>query len=298
MSQKFQYGSAEYLINQSKEHLDKALAAVEKLRVESRTIKPINTIKFGSDWLNKGRIEGHPGRNPDSFVTWSYYSSFDDKREDHITKSYEAALKWHAAALAEVEKWHLENLPDIENNIEARKSIENFMNLVGIKRSYSVSEQYRGKQKSVDKSAGYLSDITRDCPVTDGYETAKNQLVSFLKNAEDWKKNKLAAIQKTKLEKEKSDKELRKIAKAMELAAKWDIKYSTNDELIAAVDEIAQEKWVEENFEEGEEIDHSCCDSCSTWKYGEHRCSCGNRRMGLTIEGNFFDGFSYYAEAN
>jgi len=40
-----------------------------------------------------------------------------------------------------------------------------------------------------------------------------------------------------------------------------------------------------------------CCSECSTWVVGEHRCSCGNRRMYWEIDGNFIDGFYNYPQA-
>jgi hypothetical protein len=38
---------------------------------------------------------------------------------------------------------------------------------------------------------------------------------------------------------------------------------------------------------EGKTIEIKCCDECSKWTVGEHRCSCGNRRMYLEFDGDF-----------
>jgi hypothetical protein len=38
---------------------------------------------------------------------------------------------------------------------------------------------------------------------------------------------------------------------------------------------------------EGKTIKIQCCSECSSWIGGEHRCSCGNRRMYWDFEGDF-----------
>jgi hypothetical protein len=70
-------------------------------------------------------------------------------------------------------------------------------------------------------------------------------------------------------------------------------------DIIAVVDEYARDKWVEDNYNDGDEIylKHGC-DECSTWFYGSHRCSCGNRRVSLSVDGNLLDGYYGYPECN
>jgi len=284
MASKYQHGTAEYKLEQAREHLDAALAAVEKMRVETITTKPLEVIKL------KG---GNTGNYPNSFVEWNQrwsYESFDPLKEEHIERSYKAAMDWHSVACKQLENDHAANLPIIENNLKVRKNIENFMILNGVPSSKSKSTLKRNKWVSETTLAGYLDDIEQYCKINDGYESLKQSLATFIRQTEEWKKDKLAKIAVIKKEKEKSDKELRKIAKAMELAAKWGVTYTNNEELIKGVEEIAEEKWIEENMVAGEEIDIKCCD-CGTWVYPEHRCSCGNRRMELGVEGNFLDGY-------
>lgn len=42
-----------------------------------------------------------------------------------------------------------------------------------------------------------------------------------------------------------------------------------------------------EAIEAHREIDIDCCDYCSTWIAGERRCSCGNRRVSFSYDGDF-----------
>lgn len=69
----------------------------------------------------------------------------------------------------------------------------------------------------------------------------------------------------------------------------------TEASVIATVDEFMKEKFIEENYSNGTEVylKHTC-DECSTWYVGERRCSCGNVRVELEVEGNFIDGYYAY----
>jgi hypothetical protein len=60
--------------------------------------------------------------------------------------------------------------------------------------------------------------------------------------------------------------------------------FTVTKDFISAVREASREKWIDENYPEGTEMDIKCCDECSTWTVGERRCECGNRRIDLTVE--------------
>lgn len=68
--------------------------------------------------------------------------------------------------------------------------------------------------------------------------------------------------------------------------------------MIDAVEEIKQAEWVAKNYPEGTEVEHDSCDECSTWTYDYDRCSCGNRRMYLQVNGNAVDGYYAYGMAD
>ena len=90
------------------------------------------------------------------------------------------------------------------------------------------------------------------------------------------------------------------LIKAIELAHDHaiDIDGLNPIQIVKEVNDFMAEEWRHENYKSGVEIDISCCSECSTWIYDEHRCSCGNRRMYLTVEGDFIDGYYAYPEAN
>ena len=68
--------------------------------------------------------------------------------------------------------------------------------------------------------------------------------------------------------------------------------------VVELVQGVAEARFIAEEYPDGQLMDIDCCSECDTWIIGEHRCSCGNRRMYLTVEGNILDGFYAYAEAN
>ena len=301
MVSKHKFGTAEYKLEKCKEEIDSAIKEVEKLRVDSFSIQKFEPITFGKSF-SSGRIEGNTNRNPDYFVNWGSYSRFEPLNESHITRSVEAVQKWIEKVTPMVEEWHAENLPKIENNIQARQNAENFMRVLGIEQSYSKYKYATGRQKTgkwETERAGFLDDLDRQCKTSDGYETALKALEDLKKKTEEWAKNKRTEIAKIQKEKEKSDRQIRLVAKAMELAAKWDISSKDNDELISYVTDRAKEEYLKENFPNGTEVylKHAC-DSCSEWTVGEYRCSCGNRRIYLHCEGNILDGFDAWPEAD
>ena len=39
------------------------------------------------------------------------------------------------------------------------------------------------------------------------------------------------------------------------------------------------------------------CENCRGYEVGSHRCECGNRRLSITVDGDFVNGFYAYPEA-
>ena len=83
----------------------------------------------------------------------------------------------------------------------------------------------------------------------------------------------------------------------MTYAIENNIRPDSPEDLVECCNEHAREFFREENFPDGTEVylKHGC-DECSDWTVGEHRCSCGNRRISLCIEGNLIDGFYGFPE--
>ena len=97
----------------------------------------------------------------------------------------------------------------------------------------------------------------------------------------------------------KKDKNNKLIIKSIEYATLHNINIEDLDtnQIIRVVNEYAKSEYLKENVPEGTEIylKHECSE-CSTYFMGEHRCSCGNRRICITVEGDIIDGFFYYPE--
>ncbi len=281
------------------EKITEAFQKVAAVRKEIGQIVPVDRITFGSGRIKGGataqRLEWY--FNLGEYIRWgANYNAIDPA---HIERAYNNVLKFVESAGKEIEVWHTENLVAIANNTKVAADIRSFMETVGVTATYREVEIIRKKRETVSKPAGYFGDITRSCVVDDGYEQAKNQLKSHLASMTAERDSYLKKITESKATKEKEDRQLRKIAKAMELYASLGLTepYTTNDELIEMVNEPAQEAWVKDNYPNGDEMMIKCCDSCSTWTIGDHRCSCGNRRMYLSVDGDFFEGFTAYAEA-
>lgn len=91
-----------------------------------------------------------------------------------------------------------------------------------------------------------------------------------------------------KIKTELVKKENKEYQKAIKYAIENNIELAEDlsiPKIISTVTEIASQKWLEENYTEGEMIQIDCCSDCADYIYGEHRCSCGNRRISTYVEG-------------
>ena len=68
-----------------------------------------------------------------------------------------------------------------------------------------------------------------------------------------------------------------------------------DEELIRYISDKEETGYI--NSMNGMELNFDQCGECDSWIVGEHRCSCGNRRVDLEISGNIVDGFSSYPQA-
>jgi hypothetical protein len=89
------------------------------------------------------------------------------------------------------------------------------------------------------------------------------------------------------------------LVKSIEYAAKHeiDIEDLNPKQIIDYVADIAKDNYLKEELPDGTEVylKHAC-DECSTYIMGERRCSCGNRRISIEVEGDIIEGFYYYPE--
>ena len=64
---------------------------------------------------------------------------------------------------------------------------------------------------------------------------------------------------------------------------------------IETVNEFAGKKYLETECPDGTEVSlDGECDYCDEYTVGESRCSCGNRRIYIELDGNFMTGFFWY----
>lgn len=299
MKNNHKIGSIEYKLENIREEISKILPEIEKFRADFGKIMPIVSIRFGG-WEKEGSIEGGPYSDLDRYIAWGSWFRFDPLNKEHVQKSYDAAILWIEGAKKTASMWHEKNVEAIENNTKLIEKIRGFMDSVGIPRTYRVKEKVSSRSKReewVTRIASYESDIARNIPIDDGYESVKRKLEDHLIHCKKWLEDKNKKIKEAEREKKKKDDELLLLAKCLEIAKENNLTYSSNDELIGLATELEREKYVSENFPDGTEMDHKCCDSCGSWVIGERRCVCGNRRMELTIDGDILKGFWAYAEA-
>lgn len=76
-----------------------------------------------------------------------------------------------------------------------------------------------------------------------------------------------------------------------------DISGLTDVQIIDKIDELAKEKYLEENCPTGTQVHLSGeCGECDTYIVGERRCECGNRRISIEVDGSILEGFYFYPE--
>lgn len=210
------YGTAEYSLNEAKKQIDKALENLSTVRNEVGTIMEIKGLGLG--------ISGELSR----YYRGSNYCSFDPKCRHKVVSAYAAAQVAVAEKLAYIEGIHNQNVPAIENNLATRKKISDFMGAVGITASYSVYElpspKHRNKQ-SITKSAGYVGDMNRMIPTSDGYDAAKRLLADSEARLKKEYNTLIANIEKTAKEVDAAFKAQEDL---MELA-RFQVRYSTTE---------------------------------------------------------------------
>lgn len=66
-------------------------------------------------------------------------------------------------------------------------------------------------------------------------------------------------------------------------------------EIIKTVEKVAKERYLKENYPDGTTIDlEGNCSECNEYEVGDSRCSCGNIRVHIEIEGNALTGYFVY----
>ena len=74
-----------------------------------------------------------------------------------------------------------------------------------------------------------------------------------------------------------------------------DIEGLSDVKIIYKINEVAGEKYLEKECPKGTEVSlDGECDYCEEYVVGDARCSCGNRRISIEVDGDFMTGFFWY----
>lgn len=197
---------------------------------------------------------------PESYGT-SYYGGGYKQRG--------AAARRHAEELKlKCDEAHNRNLLALENNKKLREKVEVFMEAIGMPKSYSMKE-YKTKRSQgeyVKYSAGYLSDLSRNVSIDDGYEKAVKEHGDFLaaiaayEKGEEQKAEKLETERKKKEEKEIADKQLGV------LVLKYELPYESSwKEVLEAL--LSKDKYLR--------LAHYLCENRNNWNDGYDKAEYG-----------------------
>jgi len=184
----------------------------------------------------------------------------------------------------EVDKVYKKNQKIIKKNLVVIGKVHKFMTGLGF-HDYRYESSGRKNSPSRKVDSHWYQEIKRMGPIKDDvYKKFIDWYEGANKNIENH-----AAIQKKKdLEAEKELKKTNKLNKAIqyliENGKKLGVDFDANL-AISSANELKCDKLIAE--QKGEEVSISCCSECSTWTAGEHRCSCGNRRMYWDYNGDF-----------
>lgn len=209
------YGSPEYCLEEAKKQIDKALEQVSKIRDDIGVIMPVESISY------KGIY------SLDCYYKGSYYGGrFDVENRIHLENAYKNAINFVDEELKRIEEIHESNKSSIENNINTKQKIINFMTTIGISSDYTVWEYPTSRsktKKSIPKRAGYLSDIERCIKTLDGYDSVKRQYEEAKKKFKESYKKYIKVIELKEKEREKATKE----EENRQALARFQVKYDT-----------------------------------------------------------------------
>jgi len=134
-------------------------------------------------------------------------------------------------AMSEAEEIHKENIPAIENNKALIEKIKLIMQNIGIPSTYTHSyyKSNRSREKTREThSAGYLDDIRRSIPISDGYETVKRDHDSFLKAIDKYEADQKQIEVARQREREKKEKEEKAVKQLAALVLKYGLPYESS----------------------------------------------------------------------
>ncbi len=135
----------------------------------------------------------------------------------------EAVLKEHEKLKQDIEQVHTGNLPALAVNEIIHEKMTLVMQQAGIGTTFSVREVPKGKRTMqwVTKPAGWVSDLNREVPVSDGFNSAMYSMKNRAESIEQYYKKMAAKLSE---EEKKVAEEVKAKTKILELA-KLQVKY-------------------------------------------------------------------------
>lgn len=135
----------------------------------------------------------------------------------------EAVLKEHEKLKQDIEQVHKENLPALAVNEIIREKMTLVMQQAGIGTTFSVREVPKGKRTMqwVTKPAGWVTDLNREVPTSDGFDSAIYSMKNRAESIEQTYKKMAAKLAE---EEKKAAAEVKAQTKMLELA-KLQVKY-------------------------------------------------------------------------
>lgn len=290
------YGTLSYKLEELQKKLDETKVAANLLTEDRGQILEIPKPFDFSSWTCPKEFEF--GSHLSSFHNGGTYNQFDSKNENHVKNCLQKAETLAPNILKSAELRHQENILAIESNKKTRENVLKFMESYGFsKTKWADSGSGRNKRR-IEIQCEWVNEIQSQAKIDDRYNTFVSAISQNLKQIQEEARKYLVEIAKTKQEEERKIQESKELVEAITYLKEQNVSVDgfTPEHIINIAEENRREKWVAENCPDGIEMTHKCCDSCSDWIVGEHRCSCGSRRMNLVVDGKY-PGYYAYAEA-
>ena len=224
-------------------------------------------------------------------------SKLGEIQKEHGYETYRPYLGSETLARGERLEEMLPKLTVLRTEIEEyqkymmEKRSELYLQAVAYLKSIGLPDfEYKGK-KMTKVTPAYLNEI--NMALSAKYRYNDNYALNEISATENFIKKTLEKNRQG--EKEKMAKEAYNLR--YEAVFKTAEKYMTQEEVkIARVLKTPienLENYLAEMYvlaSTGEVIPISCCDECDQYTVGEHRCSCGNRRISVSAEGHVHNG--------
>lgn len=186
-----------------------------------------------------------------------HQSSLDSRDGWGNARTNETVAQWDAGlarfngladqALDGIERRHEENKQAIQNNTLIKEKVSLIMRELGIPGSFQErdynSRAIRPKYNT--RPAGYIGDLDRNVPISDGYEQAKKQVEEAKKRAAEFHKKQVASLAQKEKEAAEEKKKIADEQKLVHLRVKYGCEFnSTANDVRRAILEKDKYLWL------------------------------------------------------